>query len=153
MAYADFDFYKNSYYGDVLTSTNAPKWLDRASDALDTLTFGRLPFAFPTIDAHIIRVKKAVCAVAETLYSIDVQRKALSYRETANGEYKGVVSSISSGRETVSYSTGNAGGASVYAKAAANAAESDKLIANVASAYIANIPDAEGVNLLYAGEV
>ena len=151
-AYADLTFYKDSFFGDVLTDKNANKWLSLASDEIDTLTFGRLTFAFPTVEAHIEKVKKAVCAVAEALFYIDLQRKAASAQVTDEGTYRGSVASISSGRESISYSVNNAS-ASVYAAAAANAAEQSRLIGSIAAKYLANIPDANGINLLYAGEV
>ena len=67
MAYADFTFYGKEFHGDVLTEDTAPKWLDRASDELDAITFGRLTFAYPTVEAHVVKVQKAVCAIAEAL--------------------------------------------------------------------------------------
>lgn len=151
-AYADLTFYKDSFFGDVLTDKNANKWLSLASDEIDTLTFGRLTFAFPTVEAHIEKVKKAVCAVAEALYYIDLQRKAVTAQQTADGSYRGAVASISSGRESISYAIGNAS-ASTYAAAAANAVEQNKLIGSIVAKYLANIPDMNGTNLLYAGEV
>ena len=108
MAYADFTFYGSSYFGDTLTEETAPKWLERASDELDAITFGRLTFAFPTVEAHAAKVKKAVCAIAEALYWIDVQRRASSAQKAEDGSYHGAVASISSGRESISYSAGSA---------------------------------------------
>ena len=35
MAYADYEFYSTRYFGDELTEATAPKWLERASDAVD----------------------------------------------------------------------------------------------------------------------
>lgn len=137
MAYADFTFYGSGYFGDTLTEETAPKWLERASDELDAITFGRLTFAFPTVEAHAAKVKKAVCAIAEALYWIDVQRRASSAQKAEDGSYHGAVASISSGRESISYLTGGAN-SSVYAASAQ---------------YLANIPDANGINLLYAGGV
>ncbi len=149
-AYADFNFYENTYFGDVLTADKAAKWLSLASDEIDTLTFGRLTFAFPTVEAHIEKVKKAVCAVAEALHHVDLQRKAVAAQPSADGSYRGAVASISSGRESISYAVGNAS-ASTYAAAAANTADFNKLLYSIAVKYLANIPDANGVNLLYAG--
>ena len=151
-AYADFSFYEDSYFGDVLTVENANKWLSRASDAVDTLTFGRLTFAFPIVPAHAEKVKKAVCAVAEALYSIDEQRKAAAAQKAEDGSYRGAVTSVSSGRESVSYAAVGAA-ASVYTQAAQSEPEANRLIGSVAAGYLANVPDANGVNLLYAGEV
>lgn len=152
MAYADYSFYTGSFFGDVLTAQNANKWLELASDELDNLTFGRLTFAFPEKAAHIAKVKKAVCAVAEALFNIDAQRKATAATVAADGTYRGAIASVSSGRESISYSAGNAS-ASTYAAAAASEAEQSKLIGSIAVKYLANIPDCNGVNLLYAGEV
>ena len=149
MAYADFDFYQKSYFGDVLTEETATKWLTRASDELDGPTLGRLTFAFPTVEAHAEKVKKAVCAVAEALFYIDVQRRAASAQKAADGSYRGAVASISSGRESVSYSANSA--ATAYAAAAASPVAHAQLINSIAVKYLANIPDANGINLLYAG--
>lgn len=149
MAYADFDFYSKAYFGDVLTEENAAKWLDRASEELDGPTFGRLTCAFPTYDAHAEKVRKAVCAIAEALFFIDVQRRAASAQQAADGSYRGAVSSISSGRESISYSANST--ATAYAAAAASPVAHAQLINSIAAKYLANIPDAYGVNLLYAG--
>lgn len=95
MAYTDFAFYGSGYFGDTLTEETSPKWLERASDELDAITFGRLTFAFPTVEAHAVKVKKAVCAIAEALYWIDVQRRASSAQKAEDGSYHGAVASIS----------------------------------------------------------
>lgn len=154
MAYADHTFYAVTFYGDVLTADNADKWLDRASDEVDHLTFGRLASAFPTDEAHAAKVRKAVCAIADALCCIDEQRRAASAQKAADGSYRGAVSSVSSGKESISFAAiGNAVGASVYAAAAASAEAQAALIGSLAAKYLADIPDANGVNLLYAGGV
>lgn len=152
MAYTDFTFYSGSFYGDTLTQDTAPKWLERASDELDAITFGRLAFAFPTVEAHAVKVKKAVCAIAEALYWIDLQKRASSAQKAEDGSYRGAVASISSGRESISFST-NGANSSVYAAAATSAEAQATFIGGIAAQYLANIPDANGVNLLYAGGV
>lgn len=150
--YADYAFYNSNFFGEALAEENANRWLSLASDEIDTLTFGRLNFAFPTIEAHAEKVKKAVCAIAEALYYIDLQHKATAAQQTDDGTYRGAVASVSSGRESISYSVNNAS-ASIYAAAAANIAEQNRLISNIVTKYLANIPDSNGINLLYAGEV
>lgn len=150
MAYADNNFYHEKYHGEVLESNAADKWLDMASDELDTLTFGRLMTAFPTVEVHATKVRKAVCAIADALFLIDAQRQAAAAQKASDGTYRGAVSSISSGKESISYTAVGAT-ASVYASAAANATEQARLVGSIACKYLANIPDATGVNLLYAG--
>lgn len=153
MAYADFDFYKSSYCGEALTDeAAAARWLDRASDEIDALTFGRLTFAMPIVEAHVLKVKKAVCAVAEALFYIDIQSKAALAQKAEDGTYRGAVASVSSGRESISFAASSTE-ASAYAAAAASEGALHKLIGSIAVKYLANIPDAYGVNLLYAGEV
>lgn len=151
MAYADYSFYSTDFHGDVLTEENAPKWLELASDEIDVYTFGRLTFAYPTMEAHDRKVKKAVCAIAEALYYIDIQHKAVMAQQAEDGSYRGAVASISSGRESVSYGTGSAASSSTYAAAAADNTVRAQLIRDTAARYLANIPDANGVNLLYGG--
>ena len=150
MAYADNNFYCETFHGDVLEANAADKWLDMASDELDVLTFGRLATAFPANEFHATKVKKAVCAIAEALCLIDAQRQAVAAQKASDGSYRGAVASISSGKESISYTAVGAT-ASVYASAAANATEQARLVGSIACKYLANIPDATGVNLLYAG--
>ena len=151
MAYADYTFYTETYYGDILTEDNADKWLERASDKLDALTFRRLTSAFPTEAEHIVKVKKAVCAIADALYLIDLQRIAASAQQAPDGSYRGAVTSISSGQESMSFAVNGAASASVYAAAAASAEAQTNLLRDIAAMYLANVPDSNGVNLLYAG--
>lgn len=147
--YADYSFYTSTYFGDTLTAGNANKWLDRASDYVDTITYHRLESAFPTEETDAKRVKKAVCAIADALYFIDAQRQAGAAQVDADGRVTGAVASMSSGKESISYATG--GTASVYSVAASNTAVADSYTRGVAESYLANVPDANGVNLLYAG--
>lgn len=149
MAYTDYGFYKDTYFGEHLTEDTAPRYLERASDEVDNLTFGRLANSFPVDEVHGKKVKKAVCAVADALYLVDTQRKAVAMQQAEDGSYRGAVSSISSGKESISFANGAS--ASVYAVAAANEQAFNKLIADTAVKYLANVPDAKGTNLLYAG--
>lgn len=151
MAYTDFSFYTETYHGDVLDEQNAGKWLEWASDELDVITFGRLTFAFPVVEAHVVKVKKAVCAIAEALCCIDVQRRAASAQIAEDGSYRGAMASITSGKESMSFAVTGAASASIYAAAAASADAQADLTRSIAARYLANIPDCNGINLLYAG--
>ena len=148
--YADYSFYTSRYFGDTLTEKNASKWLSLASDELDKLTFDRLTNGFPENDVHADRVRKATCAIADALYYIDVHSRASSVQVSNDGKTTGVISSISSGRESVSYNTNNTA-ANKYAAAAADESSTTALINCIICKYIANVPDKYGVNLLYAG--
>lgn len=153
MAHTDFEFYQSVYFGDadLLNADNASRWLERASDVLNTFTFHRLETAFPTQEAHAKQVKKAVCAVAEALCAIDIHRKAIAPKKAQDGSYSGTIASVSSGRESVSYTISQT--ANAFSAAAADKQEEKRILQSIATQYLANIPDANGVNLLYAGEV
>lgn len=150
MAYADYAFYTSSYYGDILTEENAEKWLSRASDEVDALTFDRLARFFPENPRHADKVRKAVCAIAEALYQIEQQQQAASVQKSDDGTYRGTVASLSAGAESIHFATSGASGSSLAA-AAADADTREKLIQGLAVRYLANVPDSKGVNLLYAG--
>jgi len=150
MAYADTTFYINTYCGEYTAGDGIGKWLERASDVLDLITCGRLMTAFPRVEAHAAKVKKATCAIADALYQVDIHRRAAAPQTAANGSVCGAVSSVTSGKESISYASVNSGN-SVYSKAASSAEETLALLYRIAAEYLSNIPDANGVNLLYRG--
>ena len=150
MAYADTTFYINTYCGEYTAGDGIGKWLERASDVLDLITCGRLMTAFPRVEAHAAKVKKATCAIADALYQVDIHRRAAAPQTAANGSVCGAVSSVTSGKESISYASVNSGN-SVYSKAASSAEETLALLYRIAAEYLSNITDANGVNLLYRG--
>lgn len=58
--YADFEYYKNSFYGTEITEEEFPQYAERASGYIDYITRGKAT----DIDA----VKKATCAIADHYY-------------------------------------------------------------------------------------
>ena len=148
--YSTSQFYVEEYFGNEIPLDDINKYLSRASDELDTLTYGRLIKAYPTEHIYDEKVQKAVCAVAECLYKIEEQRKAVASRIDTDGKYTGPISSIKAGEESVSYTSVNSS-SSVYSAAAASKEAQNQLIAETVARYIANVPDANGINLLYAG--
>lgn len=157
MAYADYQFYTEKYYGDTVPESDFPKYSDRASDRIDAITFDRLVNDFPEEERAVTKVKKAVCAVAETLYQIDQIKKAsiesvgTVTREDGTVVSK-VVSSISSGSESISYSTGYSGVTeNVYGQAAVDKKVENVLLYQIATEYLSGVTDKKGICLLYAG--
>ena len=47
MAYADYKFYTEKYYGDTVPESDFPKYVERASDRIDMITFDRLVDGLP----------------------------------------------------------------------------------------------------------
>ena len=67
---ADYEFYRETYYGDQLTAENFPKYADRADSHLDELTMGRYADDRLSADA-LTAVKKAECAIADLCLNLE----------------------------------------------------------------------------------
>lgn len=97
--YIDQDFYKNEYYGDILTEDNFQKYADKASDRLDYLSNRNVHrfMSQATESEHDMiltrLVKKATCEIAEKLYDVDVAeknaRESSGYMLQADGTMRG----------------------------------------------------------------
>lgn len=153
MAYCDYDFYTNKYLGNVITEADFPRLSERASEKLDRLTFDRLSVSedgtIETLDEKTsTRVKKAVCKIAEILNDIDVYEKAsrelAGYEQTENGQRGKVITSISSGSESISYSVKETSNSIVGAVLTDKKAQ-ERLFYDIAVEYLS------GTGLLYAG--
>lgn len=157
MAYVDYQFYTEKYYGDTVPESDFPKYAERASDRIDSITFDRLVNGFPEEERAVTKVKKAVCAVTEALYQIDQIKKAsMETVGTVTREDGTViskaVSSISSGSESISFATGSSGGTeSIYGQAAVNKKVEGVLLYQIATEYLSGVTDNKGICLLYAG--
>lgn len=157
MAYADYQFYTEKYYGDTVPESDFPKYSERASDRIDAITFDRLIDGLPENERAQTKVKKSVCAVADALYQIDQIKKAsiesvgTVTREDGTVVSK-AVSSISSGSESISFATGSSGNTeSIYGQAALDKKVESVLLYQVATEYLSGVTDKKGICLLYAG--
>lgn len=163
MAYADYDFYSKSFFGNVVPESDFIRLAERASDFLDTLTFDRLTDGLPTPEKYQKRIKKAVCAVAEIYYQLDLaQKQALAAASgasavtDANGTTTGIITSKSSGSESISYATPQQIGASakewsaVYA-AAGDVQKTNDLLLKTALPLLMGVRTDDGMPVLYAG--
>ena len=157
MAYADYQFYTEKYYGDTVPESDFPKYAERASDRIDSVTFDRLVNGFPEEKRAVTKVKKSVCAVADALYQIDQIKKASMEsvgtvtREDGTVVSK-AVSSVSSGSESISFATGSSGNTeSIYGQAAIDKKVESVLLYQIATEYLSGVTDKKGICLLYAG--
>ena len=157
MAYADYQFYTEKYYGDTVPESDFQKYAERASDRIDAITFDRLVNGFLEEERAVTKVKKAVCAVADALYQIDQIKKASMEtigtvtREDGTVVSK-AVSSVSSGAESISYVTGTTGSnTDIYSQAAMDKKVENVLLRQIATDYLAGVVDKNGICLLYAG--
>lgn len=163
MAYADYEFYTTSYFGSVVPETDFPRLAERASDFVDTMTFDRLVDGLPTNERSQKRIKKAVCSLAELMYQIELAEKnainqaSASVTDTNTGDKPtGVVTSVSSGSESISYATPQQIGASVKEWSAVYAAAGDvqktnDLLLKTALPLLMGVRTDDGIPILYAG--
>ena len=163
MAYADYEFYTESF-GNVVPETDFPRLAERASGFVDTMTFDRLVDGLPTNERSQKRIKKAVCSLAELMYQIELAEKnatnaAVSGISTAigsGGSATGVVISVSSGSESISYATPQQIGAgakewsAVYA-AAGDVQKTNDLLLKTALPLLMGIKTNDGIPILYTG--
>nr|DAZ41944.1 MAG TPA: Head Tail Connector Protein [Caudoviricetes sp.] len=163
MAYADYEFYTTSYFGSVVPEADFPRLAERASDFVDTMTFDRLVDGLPENERSQKRIKKAVCSLAELMYQIELAEKNAINQASANvtdinvGNIStGIVTSVSSGSESISYATPQQIGASakewsaVYA-AAGDVQKTNDLLLKAALPLLMGVRTNEGIPILYAG--
>lgn len=163
MAYADYKFYTESF-GNVVPEIDFPRLAERASEFIDLMTSDRLVDGLPTNKRSQKRIKKAVCSLAEKMYQIELAEKnatdaAVSGTSTAigsGGSTTGIVTSISSGSESISYATPQqkASGAkewsAVYA-AAGDVQKTNNLLYKTALPLLMGVRTDDGIPVLNAG--
>nr|DAU05377.1 MAG TPA: Head Tail Connector Protein [Bacteriophage sp.] len=164
MVYADYDFYKTSCFGSVVPETDFPRLAERASDFVDLMTSDRLVDGLPTNERSQKRIKKTVCSLAELMYQIELaEKQALSVAEsglTASsegaGKNTGVVTSVSSGSESISYATPQQIGAGAKEMSALYAAAGDPqkindILLKTALPMLMGVRTDDGIPILYVG--
>ena len=143
MAYADFEFYTDSYYGDKITAPDFPRLAERATEYLDALTFERLVDGLPTDERAQTKEK--------------VGRSAASTASAAaDGTSYGALSSRSAGSESESYASMSqqAEGAKAWNAAygaAGNPRTTARMVFQAVRKYLTGVTDDNGVLLLYSG--
>ena len=163
MAYADYDFYTTSYFGLVVPETDFPRLAERASNFVDLMTSDRLVDGLPTNKRSQKRIKKAVCSLAELMYQIELAEKNAISQASAGAtdmnvghKSTGVVTSVSSGSESISYATPQQIGASakewsaVYS-VAGDAQKTNDLLYKTALPLLMGVRTDDGIPVLYAG--
>lgn len=162
MAYTTFTFYEQTYHGNVVPAEDFDRISDRASDFLDVITFDRLADGLPSDEKAATKVQKAVCAVCDKLYQLELaDRQALSaaaggISSGGSGAAEGIITSRSAGSESISYASPSekANGAKAWSavyQAAGDARATNKNLEDTARLYLIGVKSDEGVPLIYAG--
>lgn len=151
MAYIDYAFYK-SLYGEDIAEQEFNRFAFDASRIMDNCTSGvdgvkKLEIAFPTKESDALAVKHCICKLIQMCKELETAEAAYRITKNADGQYStGVVASVSSGSESVSYKVPDAFSAPV-----SDYSERRKAFYNLVSSYLSGVQDANGVNLLYGG--
>ena len=131
---------------------DACRYLDRLTAGADGVK--KLSAYFPTDADSVVAVKHCAAKVVNILFQIHEAEASASggrgYENTEHGSHGKVVSSVSAGNESVSYSIGGAQSTAIDA-AVSNPTARDTLICNTIRQYLSGVQDANGVNLLYMG--
>ena len=162
MAYVEFSEYKTLYGDKEIPETDfnrlswdACKKLDNATTGVDNVK--KLKVAFPREEDDAITVKRCACELVSILYKLEQAEKTMQsakgYVQREDGSLQGkVVSSVSAGNESISYSAnGGSNTATLFDKALADKAVQEQLFRDTITGYLSGVADANGVNLLYMG--
>lgn len=103
MAYADYEFYTDVYYGNAISEEDFPRLAERATDYIFGITGGESDRLEGNDKAML---KKATCAIAEVMQDE-------SHMNTAEFSTEQRVSSETVGSHSVSYGTGGVSGAAM----------------------------------------
>jgi hypothetical protein len=164
MAYADYEFYTTSYFGSVVPEADFPRLAERASDFVDAMTFDRLMDGLSTNERSQKRIKKAVCSLTELMYQIELAEKnatnaaasGISTTIGSGGSTTCIVTSVSSGNESISYATPQQIGASAKEWSAVYSVVGDTqktndLLLKTALPLLMGVRTDDGIPVLYAG--
>ena len=132
-AFTTFAFYTGTYYGDSVDESLFPKYLAKATDKLNYLTFGNI--TEDTLTTYSSQVSKATCALIDTLYGIDQSIKNATSTEGSN------VKSMSSGGRSVTFGDNS----TTFDKAMSSTADQISLMVSSIEPYLSE------TGLMYAG--
>ena len=131
---------------------DACRCIDRHTTGIDGVK--KLKVAFPSDEDSAEAVKRCAAEIVNFLFQIQEAEKTASagrgYQQTENGLRGKVVTSVSAGNESVSYSSGSFQ-STAFDAAVADRSIRDRLIIRTVRDYLSGVSDANGVNLLYMG--
>lgn len=163
MAYVNYEYYR-TLYGDKAIleadfnrlSWDACRKLDVATTGVDNVR--KLKIAFPVEEDDAEAVKRCICKLIEIAAQIEKSTEALAEAsgyttDESTGAIRGkVIASKSSGSESISYVSSVSGSPpTLIDKALSDKDFQDRLYNDTIIEYLSGVPDANGVNLLFAG--
>lgn len=152
MGYITYEYYKSIYGEDSMLETDFDRLSWEACRRIDVLTLNKLKFAYPTDPDAIEAVKRCVCKLIEIAYQIEAASKRISegqgYVTDESGALRGkVVSSISSGSESISYTAKAESGSTFIDAVLSDKTAQEKLYAETVRDFLFLVPDSNGISL------
>lgn len=156
-AYVDYEFYKLLYGDDAVPESDFNRLSWEACRKLDSITSGKLKFAFPTDEDDAETVRRCACKLIEIAAAIEAANKRVAEGQgyvvdEATGSVRGkAVASVTSGSESISYTAKSDSGSTIIDSVLSDKDAQEKLFLDTAKDYLYGARDANGVPLLYAG--
>lgn len=160
--YADYAYYSALYGDDAATelefnllSWDACRKMDVATTGFDGVC--KLRNVMPTDEYAVECIKRCACKLIQTAYEIKKAEESVKmshgYTVREDGSLQGrVVSSVSAGNESISYSTSaNSAATTLTDKAMASQSIREQVDRDIITESLSGIYDANGVPLLYMG--
>lgn len=156
MMYADESYYTTEYGGKMVPSADFGRLARRAGRIMDVATRERLRHAFPEDEYTVTAVKDCQCALIEFLYQVEQYQNFAMQSNGVVTDEQGVVrgkivSSITSGSESVGYSTGGNSISTSAADAAKSEQKFNESTNRTIRSYLSGLKDSHGHNLLFSG--
>ena len=155
--YITYDAYTDIYGKTDIPEADFNRLGFRAQRVLDDMTTGvdgvrKLAVAMPTEEYAKECVVRCLCELIHTAAQVEATRNAGAVAKQADGSLatSGVVASVSSGSESMTFASGSAVSSAVR-EAAGNVEAERKLYAATVRGYLDGVADANGVRLLYGG--
>lgn len=160
MRYIDYEYFVALYGYETVTEQQFNRLAWDAERAIDNYTTGvdglrKLRVAFPTDEDDAEAVKRCVCKLVEVMVQIE---QAQEQTKNASGfvtredgtVVNKVVSSVSSGSESIHYATSNSNMTEIDL-AVTDSSAKNRLFERIVRECLTGITDANGVNLLFGG--
>lgn len=155
--YVDYAYYSSIYGSKAIPEDDFNIHIRKAQRELDRATTGKLKFAYPVDESAIEAVKDCLCELVSVFYKLqrieDAGFESMgTVTDSTTGALRGkVVSSVSSGTESISYSNSTGQDDNVYTRAAVSVNSRNQLMKDIVDDYLTGVRDLNGINLLYLG--
>lgn len=151
--YNDMDLEPMDEYLFRRLSMDACRYVDIHTTGIDNIK--KLKIAFPTDENDAAAVKFCAAKVLHFLHQIHTAElsamETRGYEATEQGMRGKVISSVTAGNESITYSAGTSAAALAVDAAVKDKTTKEKMVADMIWESLSGVADANGVNLLFMG--